>query len=332
LGRSAFAWTWLARAAFAQPLPEGATERLPLALQLEWQDPSALAPTTKVDFEAQLSSRLGRPAFEGEPGGQALAVSWQGRPEQCRVELGLVSDAGVVGTRVLDSPNGDCRALLPALLTVAALLIESRPHEPEAPEPMPPLPPSTPPPRPAALEAPHGAPPPAQPWVLLSLGAEVGSGLVPEMELGPAAQVAVTPLPHLRVGLGGSVYLPRHFSAGPGIRLNHATVGAFACGMPLSAPLGLGVCGTVKLHRLESTGVSLARPETQRSLVPTLGLALRVEWRLVRRLWWVGSIGADAPTKPIYFYFTPAAGGESILFRQHRLAPSAIVGLTLELP
>jgi hypothetical protein len=172
----------------------------------------------------------------------------------------------------------------------------------------------------------------AEPLVLISLGAELGAGLAPKLALGPAASVVVTPARHLRLGLLGSIHLPHQYGAAPGLELEHSAIGTLACGMPRTGSFGVGLCGTGKLHRFHSTGISLPHPEAQRSLAWTLGLALRAEWRLVRRLWWVGSVGADVATSPLYFYFTPAGGGESVLFRQGRVAPSLFLGLTLELP
>ena len=95
---------------------------------------------------------------------------------------------------------------------------------------------------------------------------------------------------------------------------------------------GLGLCGGATLHRFTSLGISLAHTKAAQRFTWSAGLALRAEWRLVRRLWWVGSVGADIATVPLYFYFTPAPGGETVLFRQDRFSPHLFVGLTLELP
>jgi hypothetical protein len=263
-------------------------------------------------------------------------VSWQGGPEQCAVELQLVRGAEVEGTRRIESPSGDCRALLPALLTVAALLIESQQAEP-APAPAEPTPAANPPvTSPVPEPEPDTSEPPPSPkkeaLVLASLGAELSSGLAPKLELGPAAAVTFAPVRHLRIGAEGALFFPHQYAAAPGLSLGREAARLLVCGMPLTGAFGVGVCGSVALHHFSSTGVALAHPQTHHSTAWAGGLALRAEWRLQRRLWWVGSVGADVSARPFYFYFTPAPGGETILFRQQRVAPSLLLGLTLELP
>ena len=296
-------------------------------LALRWRDPSSLAATNEADFEARLSERLGHPAFDPAAVQHALAVTWQGSPEQCRVELQLLHGSEVEGTRLLESPSGDCRSLLPALLTVAALLIESRPSEPE-PEPRPPAPP----PPPSAQKPPPKPEPPREAAVLLSAGAAVGSGLAPKLELGPAASLVFAPVRHFRVGVWGALFFPHQYGSAPGLSLGHDSAALLACGMPLSGPFGLGVCGNVAFHSWSSRGTSLAHAEIHQTSAWTTGLALRAEWRLARQLWWVGSVGTDVVTRPLYFFFTPSAGGETVLFRQRRIAPALFLGLTLGLP
>ncbi len=256
-------------------------------------------------------------------------MAWQGTPEQCRVELQLLHGTEVEGTRLLESPSGDCRSLMPALLTVAALLIESRSAEP-APPPKAPTPAAPPAPKPAAAPAAKAPDRPA--LMMLSLGAVLGSGLVPKLELGPAASVVVAPHRHFRLGVSGAIFFPHQYGAGPGLSLGHESAALLACGMPLSGSFGLGLCGTAAMHRYSSRGISLPHPESHHTTAYTAGLAVRAEWRLVRHLWWVGSVGADVSTRPLYFYFTPAPGGESVLFRQQRVSPALFLGLTLELP
>jgi hypothetical protein len=325
-GRGAFAWAMLAPSlALAQgPADVSAAN----GLALHWHDPSSLAATNEVDFEARLSERLGHPAFDPAADQHALAVTWQGSPEQCRVELQLLHGADVQGTRLLESPSGDCRSLLPALLTVAALLIESRPSEPEpAPKPQ-----SRPSPPPSAEKTTEKPDPPREGPVLLSAGAAVGSGLAPKLELGPAASLVFAPARHFRVGVWGALFFPHQYGTTPGISLGHDSAALLACGMPLSGSFGLGVCGNVAFHSWSSRGISLAHPEINQTSAWTTGVALRAEWRLVRQLWWVGSIGTDVATRPLYFFFTPRAGGETVIFRQRRIAPALFLGLTLGLP
>src|SRR5690349_17928668 len=107
MGRGAFAWAMLGPAlAFAQPKasPEG-------SLGLRWSDPNSLASLSESDFDARLSERLGHPAFDDAAGAEhALSVSWEGSPEQCRVELRLLRGTRIEGTRSLESPNGDCKS------------------------------------------------------------------------------------------------------------------------------------------------------------------------------------------------------------------------------
>lgn len=299
-------------------------------LGLRWSDPGGLAPISQSELEQRLSERLGHPAFDATATEQALSVTWLGTAEQCQVELRLERGNVVEGTRHIESPSGDCRALAPALLTVAALLIESRP------EPEPPPEPETPP-RPAPVPAPAVASEPrtiprAEPIALLSVGGEVSSGLAPRAELGPAAAIVVTPFAHARLGLRGALFFPQEYGTGPGMTLSHVNLGLLTCAMPLSGALGLGVCANAGLHTFTSTGVGLPYPEAWRTWAWTLGLSARAEWRLTRRLWWVADIGVDAPTAPIYFYFKPPPGGQTVLFRQKRVAPLLFVGLTLELP
>ena len=330
-GPGAFAWAMLLPTlAAAQAAPA------PASLSLRWNDPSSLAATSEAEFDARLSERLGHPAFNPSETHDTLAVTWQGTPEQCRVQLQLLRGNEIQGTRLLASPSGDCRSLVPALLTVAALLIESRPSEP-APEPaLPPEPPPPPPPPPPQHIAPT-APPLAPterpaPRVLLSLGAAVGSGLAPRLELGPAAALVVAPWRHVRLGALGSLFFEHQYGAGPGLSLDHDSLALLACGMPVTSALNLGLCGHATWHRWSSRGVSLRHPESRVSTQWTTGLSLRAEWRLTRRVWWVGHLGADVAPAPLYFYFTPAAGGERTLFRQRRVAPALFLGITLELP
>lgn len=311
---------------FAQTTPSAQPSS---ALALRWHDPSALAATSAADFEARLSERLGRPAFDSAETRNVLAVTWQGAPEQCRVELQLLQGAQVEGTRLLESPSGDCRSLVPALLTVSALLIESRGEHQAEPTPEPPPPPRPPPAKTPALSQPK---PPSEPRVLLSAGAVLGQGLAPKTELGPAVSVVVTPLRHARVGLLGSLFLPHQYGASPGLSLGHESMALLVCAMPLTGTLALGVCGSGALHRWRSRGISLPHPETQQSTAWTTGLSVRAEWQLAGHLWWVGNLGADVATEPLYFYYTPAPGGQTVLYRQQRVAPSMFLGLTLELP
>ena len=330
-GRRAFAWAVLTPTlALAQP--SASTPAGPLGLR--WSDPNGLAPTTARELASQLSERLGYPAFDETAVDHALSVSWQGSAEQCAVELELVRGVEVEGTRRIESPSGDCRSLVPALLTVAALLLESQNAQPE-----PAAEPRRPPPAPPTTAAPEpGNPPTPYPSsekeaaVLVSLGAELSSGLAPKLELGPTAAITFAPVRHLRVGAEGALFLRRQYGAAPGLSLDHQAARLLACGMPLTGAFGLGLCGSAALHRFSSSGISLAYPEAHHSTVWAGGVALRAEWRLLRHLWWVGSVGADITVRPLYFYYTPAPGGETILFREQRVAPALLLGLTLELP
>lgn len=303
------------------------------SLALRWNDPSGLSPTSEADFESRLSERLGRPAFVAEGDAeQLLEVSWEGTPEQCRVDLQLVRGSRVEGTRRLESPAGDCRSLGPALLTVAALLIESRAAEaPEEPPPPAP-PPAAPEPEPAP-EEPKEPPPPSnrEPLALVSLGAQLSSGFAPKLELGPAASMVLSPLRYLRVGLLGSYFFAREYGAQPGLKLGHGAIGLLTCGMPLTGSFGLGICASGTVHHWSSTGISLPNPRSDSTLTWSAGFAARAEWRLARRLWWVGSVGGEVATVPLFFYFQPAPGGQVELFRQERIAPTLFLGLTLEL-
>lgn len=305
------------------------------SLGLRWNDPSSLAPTSKAEFEERLSARLGRPAFGTDVvGSQTLTVSWEGAPEQCRVDLQLLRGSSVEGTRSLQSPSGDCRSLGPALLTVAALLIEAGTNqvasEPE-PEPAPPT--ETPSPE-APVAKPVVSRAPArdrEPRLWLSLGAQLIGGLAPKVELGPAAMLVLAPIAQLRVGVLGAYYFPREYGAGPGLELGHAGLGLVTCGMPLSGNLGLGVCASATVHRWASSGVSLTHPRRADTYTWSGGLSGRVEWRIMQRLWWVGSVGAELTTVPLFFYYQPAPDGRRELFAQDRVAPNLFVGLTLEL-
>jgi hypothetical protein len=318
--------------AFGQPASAGSG-----SLALRWSDPNGLAPSSGAEFEARLAERLGRPAFDAEAAARrTLAVSWEGTPEQCRVELQLLRDGKVEGTRRLESPTGDCKSLAPALLTVSALLIESSDAEPQAeaePEPAPepeqaPAASAEEPQRPES--PPHGSA--RVPFALLSLGAQLGSGLAPRLELGPAAVFVLAPLRHVRVGATVAYYVPHEYGTRPGFELGHASAGLLACGMPVTGSLGVGLCASTTGHRFASTGTALPRPVATQTLSWSVGLSARAEWRLVRSLWWVGSFGADLTPEPLYFYFQPAPGGETILFEQRRLVPLLFLGLTLELP
>lgn len=308
------------------------------SLALRWSDASGLSPTSAADFEGRLAERLGRPAFDAVgSSGRTLSVTWQGSPEQCRVELQLLREGRVEGTRHLESPNGDCKSLAPALLTVSALLIEASDAEPAgASEPEPPTaPPAAAASAPIQESAPPEAPPASRsrvPFALLSLGAQLGSGLAPRLELGPAAALVVAPLHHLRIGAGGAFFVPHEYGARPGFELGHVSGSLLACAMPITGSLGLGLCGSGTLHRFATEGTSLPHPEASQTFTWSLGLSARAEWRLVRSLWWVAAAGADVTTEPLYFYFQPVLGSETILFEQRRLTPLLFLGLTLELP
>jgi hypothetical protein len=301
-------------------------------LSLRWNDPGGLAPITQSELETRLSERLGRPAFSSDATAQALSVTWQGTAEQCQVQLQLVRGNQVEGTRHIESPNGDCRSLAPALLTVAALLIETRP-EPE-PEPL-----ETSAAAPTAEQREAAAQPPeptptlrTEPALLVSLGGEVRALHSPRAELGPAAALVWTPFSRLRLGLRGAWFLQQEYGASPGMKLGHQTAALLGCGMPLTGPLNLGLCASTALHRWVAVGSGLPHPESTRTYAWTVGLGARAEWRLSHRLWWVADAGAEAATTPLYFYFVPPPGGEAVVFRQKRFAPLLFVGLTLELP
>lgn len=309
------------------------------SLALRWSDASGLSPTSASDFEGRLAERLGRPAFDAVgSSGRTLSVDWQGSPEQCRVELQLLREGRVEGTRDLKSPNGDCKSLAPALLTVSALLIEASDPEPTTaaePEAAPVAAPSAAPSAPAQESEPPPVPPPSRsrvPFALLSLGAELGSGLAPRLELGPAAALVFAPLRHLRVGASGAFFVPHEYGARPGFELGHASASLLACAMPITGSLGLGVCANSTVHRFTSTGTSLPQPKASQTFTWSAGLSARAEWRLVRSLWWVAAVGADVTSQPLFFYFQSALGSETILFEQRRVAPLLFLGLTLELP
>jgi len=306
---------------------------------LKWSDPDALAPTSAAEFEAGLSERLGRRAFEASPSSnQALEVKWEGDPEHCRVSLQLSRGSELQGTRSIDSPSGDCKALQPALLTVAALLIESRDSEPEqsveTAEPAPEVPKPEPSPATEAAKKKDASPEPAEvePRILLGLGVQVILGLAPSAELGPALSLSLSPARHVRLGLVAGWFFPRDYQAAPGFSLSHGNAALFGCGMPISGTFSLGACAGASLHRYESRGLALPFPEENLSYMWALGLGLRAEWRIIRRLRWVGNLGAELAPKPLYFYFTPAEGGETAVFRQARLSPTLFTGLSLELP
>jgi hypothetical protein len=308
------------------------------SLALRWSDPGQISPTTERDFDAQLSQRLGRPAFDASAGPRALSVSWLGKPEQCRVELTLTRGEAVDGTRVIESPSGDCRSLLPALLTVAALLVES--HEgAEAAAAAEAAPPETAPtaprpaePAPSSPALPPSAPPSNWPRFLVSVGGSVSTGFVPKLELGPAAVVTWAPLSWLRVGVEGSVFLGRDYGEGPGVSLAHERGALLVCGMPVSGAFGLGACAQGGLHWFQSTGTSLPRPEERSMTTFSVGGELRAEWRLTRRLWWLGHVGGDVTTRPLYFYYVTAEGEPRTVFQQRRSSPFLLVALSLEIP
>jgi hypothetical protein len=330
-GRAACAWTLL-----VPTLALGASGMSQPAstLGLRWSDVQAIAPHDAATFEAQLSLRLGHPAFEAGATEQVLAVTWGGDAEHCRVELSLLRASQVEGTRLLQSPSGDCKALQPALLTVAALLIEGRAPSAAAPEP--PEPP--PPPPPAATEAAPEAPAaprsvsPAKSEAEVRLGVALGAGLAPELELGPGLQLALTPGRIWRFGIGGALFPPHEQSATPGLALGHQRAGLFGCLMPMSWPYAVGLCAQASLHRFSSAGLSLPHPQSHKNYTTTLGIDVRFDWHLTRQISLGGSIGPELVTRPLSFYFTPADGGERELFRQRRVALAALAAVTVGLP
>ncbi len=260
-------------------------------------------------------------------------MTWQGTPERCRVELSLVRAEGVEGTRVIESPRGDCRSLVPALLTVSALLVESY-ESARAEEAAPP-----PKPSPVAPQAPVPAPPaPMEPprrsdaRVLVSFGGALSAGFVPKLELGPAAAAVWAPLPFVRLGVAGSIFIGHDYGDGTGLSLDHRRAALLVCGMPLSDNFGLGLCGNLGLHHFDVAGTSLPHPDAHSLVTWSVGAELRAEWRLTRRLWWVAHAGADVATKPLYFYYLTAGGDSKILFEQGRVNPAVLVALSLEVP
>jgi hypothetical protein len=328
-GRRVFAWAMLGSAlAWGQVAATGSAQ-----LSLRWSDPGGIAPITQSELETRLTERLGRPAFDGDATAQALSVTWQGTAEQCQVELQLLRGNEVEGTRHIESPSGDCRSLAPALLTVAALLIEAHAEpEPEPPLEIPPPAPATEPPE---ADAPAPADAPAlrtEPPLLISLGGEVSALHSPRAAIGPAAELMWTPLSRFRLGLRSAWFLQQEYGASPGLKLAHQTAALLGCGMPLTGALNLGLCASTALHRWATVGTGLPHPEVARTYSWTLGLGARAEWRLSRRLWWVADAGVEAAPAPLYFYFVPPTGGEAVVFRQNRFAPLLFVGLTLELP
>ncbi len=353
-GRRALAVALLAPVAgLAQP-------STPARLGLRWSDPRSLAPLTPSELDARLSKRLGHPAFEPGVTPDALSVRWLGTREQCTVELELLQGARIEGTRRIESPTGDCRSLTPALLAVAALLIEGQPEAPtppgartddertagaagaEASESVPTL---QQPPEPAPAEpqarAPVAAPAPAspppasatgEPLALLSLGAAVSAGFAPKVELGPSVALVVTRAHYFRAGLRAAVFLPQEQGTRPGMELGHAQGTLLACGMPLTGSFAAGVCGSVALHRFRSIGTSLPFLEEVKSYVPVLGVTVRAEWRIAKQLWWVADLGAELAPSPLRFHFSNAAGEQITVFEQNRVAPMLSFGPTLELP
>lgn len=317
--------------ALAAPTPGGQP-----SLGLRWSDPNSLAPTTERDFDTQLTARLGHPAFVASTDDPTLSVTWQGTPERCRVELALAGREGVEGTRVIESPSGDCPSLVPALLTVSALLVESyqsaHAGEETPAAAAPPARVATVHPAPAAVPAPENVRPRADARALLSVGGALSSGFVPKLEIGPAAAATWAPLPYLRLGLAGALFIGHDYGDRPGLSLDHQRAELLACGMPLSESLALGLCGNVGLHRFHVSGTSLPNPDTHSLGTWSLGAELRAEWRLTRRLWWVGHAGADVATRSLYFYYMTASGERRNLFEQRRVNPVLLLALSLEVP
>jgi len=322
--RGVGAWLWLA------PSLAFAAEPASPTLSLRWSDPSGLAATSADEFASRLSERLGRTAFDPAQSERALAVTWQGSPEQCRIQLSLVKSGEVQGTRQLESPSGDCPSLVPALLTVAALLLEAQRAEPEPVDESAPAPaPAAAPPAPATPVPPISA---ESPSILVSLGGALSSGFAPKLELGPAAALVWAPYPQLRLGAEGAILLRHQYGAGPGFELSHDRVGLLACGMPLHQSFALGVCASAALHLFTSQGISLPHPEQHHESSISVGANLRAEWQLTEHLWWVGHAGADVNARPLYFYYSTAPGGQLTLFRQRSVSPMLLLGLTLALP
>lgn len=307
-------------------------EPAPARLGLRWQDPAGLAPLSPASLEARLSERVGHPVFDESARDRILTVTWLGTPTQCAVELELTRGSELEGTRRIESPSGDCRSLGPALLAVAALLIEAA----QAPEPLPspePSPEPEPEPAPVAPPAPpvqHSERP--EPFALLSAGASVSSGFAPRVELGPSVAALLTPWARTRVGIRAGVFLPQEHGNSPGMKLTHGHASLLLCAMPFGSELALGACGSAGLHLYRSVGVSLPFARDARTFAPMLGLAARAEWHIIGHLWWVADLGAELATSPLYFHYASAEGEEVTVFRQQRAAPMLFVGITSELP
>ena len=203
LGRRAFAWALLGSAFAWAEVTLGSAP----GLSLRWSDPSGLAPLSQGELETRLSERLGHTAFDDNASQRALSVSWQGSAEQCRVELQLVRGNEVEGTRRIESPSGDCRSLGPALLTVAALLIESRPEPASEPaEVRPTAQPTHTRRAPAHQRRPQRLSEPSHScWP--AWASKSPPGMQPKAELGPAAAVVWTPIRGCDWGCAG-VFVP----------------------------------------------------------------------------------------------------------------------------
>jgi hypothetical protein len=316
--------------AVAAAPPEGGQS----ALGLRWSDPNLIAPTTARDFDSHLAVRLGRPAFAGSADAPTFLVEWQGTAERCRVQLSLTRAGIVEGTRVIESPSGDCPSLVPALLTVSALLVEAHQREPVPEAPLPQAAARPPASASSASPVPPDSPPRSAPRVLLSVGGALSSGFVPKLEIGPAAAATWAPHASVRLGVAGSVFIgnDHDHGDGPGLSLDHQRAALLVCGMPLSGSFAIGLCGNVGLHHFRASGISLPRPDARSSTTWSIGAELRAEWRLTRRLWWVGHAGADVTTQALYFYYRTAGGEPKNVFEQKRVNPVVLVALSLELP
>jgi hypothetical protein len=215
---------------------------------------------------------------------------------------------------------------------VSALLVESyqSAHTSEAvPPTLAPLTPGEPAQTPSAPPDPSSL---SEARALLSVGGALSSGFVPKLEIGPAVAATWAPLPYVRLGIAGSVFIGHDYGDGPGLSLDHRRAALLVCGMPLSQSLGLGLCGNLGVHHFQASGTSLPRSDAHSLATWSIGAELRAEWRLTRRLWWVGHAGADFATRPLYFYYRTAGGDLKNLFEQRRVNPVLLVALSLEVP
>lgn len=303
----------------------------PQVFALDWQDEGSVAPVDQAVFEQQLAERLGRNPFAAPDRTRRLQVIWQAEPAPCRVMIEVWSGDKLEGTRAIDSPSGDCSALGEPLLTIAALLVEA-----PAPEPQPEAPPaaSAPPAsKPAPASDPKLASAQARPprSFSASVGAEGSLGTLPHPTLGGGFDLLGKVRSPLWLFAQLSLLPATQTSTTPGLRVRRTAAGFGACYVAELGPVDLGPCAGLQLGFWSSSGVRIFAPRSASTTAVSMLVTFRVEPQLVSRLRLLLRPGLELAPATLRFRYVDRETNRRVVFETPRFAPSAFIGLALDL-